>query len=156
MSRLYEEKHFVPVAQSTDINGGMTGDSILMKNYDHATFLVYFGADLSGDAVLTISSGATDAAETTAMTFAYRYGSAATGSATSDTLSDETTSAALTCTGTTYVSRLLICEVDANAMTDGHDWLTLSLSSAASAGYCYVIAILNKNYKGSAAETALS
>lgn len=156
MGRLYEEKTFVPMLISADINAGTDTDSILVKDHDHATFVFMFGADLSGDAILTINSGATDGAKTTALTFPYRYGSAATGSATSDVLTDEATSAALTLTGATYLSRILVCEVDIQNLTDGHDWITINVSNAASAGTLTVVGILNRNYKSSRSVTVLS
>jgi len=156
--RFSENKKIVPVLLSTDINAGVDCDSINMKSYHHAAFVVLFGADLSGDAVLTLYSGATDGEKTSALTFSYRYGGAAVGSANCDVLSDEATSEALTCTGTTFVSRMLIIEIDASSMdtANNEEWLTLSISDAAAAGYCYVVAFLDPRYASSAGNSALT
>ena len=153
--KLSEKYKFVPLLISADINAGIDLDSINMKGFHHATIVLLFGADLAGDAILTINSGASDGTKTTAETFSYRYGSAATKSATADTLTDRATSAALTLTGTTFVSRMLICEINADAMTEGQPFLTGSLSAAASAGTCNAFAILDPRYPSNAIPSAI-
>ncbi len=156
MSRLYQEKKIVPIFASADINAGADCDSIDMKNFHHITLLCQFGPSLSGDAVLTLYEGATDGAKTAAVTFVYTYGGAAVGSANADVLATESTSAALTATGTTFVSRLLVIELDAASMTDGYDWLTLNISAAASAGELTVVAILDPRYADMSLDSALT
>lgn len=153
--RLFEEKKIVPVLLGTDVNGGYDCDSIDMKNYSHAAFIVLFGAGLSGDCIATLNSGVTNAAKTTAMTFAYTYTSGAVGAASNDILATPSTSAALTCTGITFVSRMLVIEVDAMSMTDGHRFLTLSFNSDASAGIVYVVAVLTPKYPADGGYSAL-
>jgi len=154
--RLCEDKKLVPIFNSADIVSGADSDSICVKGAKHVALLVMFGPSLSGDPILTLYEGATDGAKTAALTFAYRYGGAATGSASSDVLSTEATSAALECTGTTFVSRLLVIELDMASMTDGYDWLTLQVGSEASAGELTVIAVLDPAYKSPALDTVLS
>lgn len=154
--RVADDKKFVPVLASADINAGADCDSINMKNVRHAAFHVIFGPTLAGDAILTLYEGATDGAKTTAKTFAYRYGGAAIGSASADVYSTESTSAALTATGATFVSRHLIIELDAEKMTDGYDWLTLNISAAASAGECTVLAELEPTYKSASGDSFLT
>jgi hypothetical protein len=154
--RLCETKKLVPIFDSADINAGADSDSICVKGAEHVTLLCMFGPSLSGNAVLTLYEGASDGAKTSAVTFAYRYGGAATGSASSDVLSTEATSAALTCTGTTFVSRLLVIEVDCASLTDGYDWLTLQVGSEASAGELTVVAVLDSKYQSPALDTVLS
>ena len=154
--RLYEEKAIVPIISSDDIVSGATGDSILCKNVSHVAFVCVFGPSLSGNPIITIYEGATDGATTTAITFAYTYGGAATGSASSDDMATPSTSAALTCTGTTFVSRVLICEFDCESFTDGYDWLTFTVDSSASAGEMTVVAICEPKYKSPADWTMLS
>ena len=143
--RLAEEKKVIPVMNTADYNSGVTADSINMVNYHRCTFLMTFGA-ITGDAVLTINSGATDAATTSPLTFNYGLGSADIGTYTSatvaaDILGANTTSAALTLTAATYNSRLLICEVDASDMDLANDeeWLTPDISNVASAGICHIV-----------------
>jgi len=150
-----ERYKFVPLLISADINAGIDFDSIDMKNCHHAAIVMIFGADLSGDAILTINSGDTDGTKTTAETFGYRYGSAATKSATADTLTDRATSAALTVTGATFLSRMLVCEISASALTEGQNFLTAALSNAASAGTCNAFAILDTRYPGETIPSAI-
>lgn len=147
--RLCEEFKIIPVLAQSDINAGATCESINVKNCSHVTFLVTFNEALAGDAVLKIREGATDGATTADVTFAYRYGGAATKSASADVLTTEATSAALTCTGTTYVSRLLVIEFDCADMTDGYNWLTPNLDSAASAGGVSIVAVCYPKYQSS-------
>jgi hypothetical protein len=147
----------VPVMASDDINAGVDADSINMKNYHRATFIMTFGT-LSGDAVLTVNSGATDGAKTSALTFNYALGSAAIGSALCDVLAAGTAAATLTLTAATYTDKMLIVEVEAAAMdlANEEEWLTLSLSDAAASGTCDVVAILEPRYTGNCSGTALA
>ena len=154
--RLCEDKKLVPLISSADIVSGLDSESICVKGAKHVALLCMFGPSLSGDPVLTLYEGATDGAKTAIVTFAYRYGGAATASASADVLSTEATSAALECTGTTFVSRLLVIELDIASMTDGYDWLTLQVGSQASAGELTVVAVLDPAYKSPALDTVLS
>lgn len=156
MARFFQEKAITPILSSADIVSGHDCDSILVAKATHVALMCMFGPSLSNNAVLTLYSGATDGTKTTAVTFAYTYGGAATGSASSDVLSTPATSAALTCTGTTFVSRLLLIEFDMENITDGHDWLTLEVSSDASNGELTVVAIADYNYGTPEEATLLS
>jgi len=152
---LSQDLKIVPILVSLDINAGVDCDSVDMQGMKSVSFLFTFGSDLSGDAILTINSGTTHGAKTTAMTFNYRYGGAAIGSALADVLSDIASSAALTLTGTTFVSRGLICEVNVDQITDGHRYITPSLSSAASAGAVHAWALLDPMYKDPGADSVI-
>lgn len=147
----------VPVMASDDISAGVDADSINMKNFHRATFIMTFGT-LSGNAVLTVNSGATDGEKTSALTFNYALGSAAIGAASCDVLAAGTAAATLTLTDTTYTDKMLIVEVEAAAMdlANEEEWLTLSLSNAASSGTCDVVAILEPRYTGNCSGTALA
>ena len=152
-----ERYKVVPVMGSDDINAGVDADSINMKNFHKATFIMLFGT-LNGDAVLTVNSGATDGAKTSALTFHYALGGAALGAANCDVLAADATSAALTLTAATYTDKMLIVEVDASDMDTANEeeWLTLSLSNAANSGACDVVAILEPRYTGNLSESALA
>ncbi len=147
----------VPVMASDDINAGVDADSINMKNFHRATFIMTFGT-LSGNAVLTVNSGATDGEKTSALTFNYALGSAAIGAASCDVLAAGTAAATLTLTAATYTDKMLIVEVEAAAMdlANEEEWLTLSLSDAAASGSCDVVAILEPRYTGNCSGTALA
>ena len=157
-----EKYKVVPVASDMDVNGSATNpcDSINMKNYHHATFLINFqtlgGADLN----CIVYSGATDAALTSALTFSYAFmGAAATGTG-ADVLAATATSADLTIAHATYDNYMLVVEVDASDMdiANGEEWLTLSFpdSAAGSTGNLSAVAILEPRYTGNRSVTALS
>ena len=154
--RLSSDYKIVPVLAQDDINAGATCESINCKNLQHVTLLITFSEALAGDAILKVREGATDGATTADLTFAYRYGGAATKSASADVLSTEATSAALTMTGTTFVSRLLIVEIDMDQMTDGYSWLTPNINSDASDGACSIVAVCYPKYASMALDTVLT
>lgn len=161
--RFPEYYHVAPVLALDTIGSGGDADSINMKNYHRATFVITFGT-LSGDAVLTVNSGATDGAKTSALTFEYALGGAAIGTATAgsttscDVLAASTSAATLTLTDSTYTDKMLIVEVDATKMdmANGEEWLTLSLSNAGTSGTADAIVILEPRYTGNRSETALA
>ena len=93
---------------------------------------------------MAINSGASAGTKTTAETFNYRATSTDLKNAGGDTLGSEGTSAALTLAAATYEDRMLVVEMDADEFTDGQQWITPSLSSAASEEFAAIIAILSK------------
>jgi hypothetical protein len=155
--KLAEEKKFVPVLYTADYGAGVDFDSINMKNFIRCTFVIGFGA-IAGNAVLTINSGATNGAKTSALTFHYAFGSAARGSASCDVLATTATSAALTLTGTAYDNFMLIAEVDGADMDvdNEEEWLTAAISSAGTSGIAFAFAILEPRYTGAQSGTALA
>ena len=154
--RLTERMHFVPVFESESISSGVTGKSINMKNYHHAVFILAFLSDLVSDAVLTINSGASDTIQTTAETFYYRVSPQDFGVAESDILSAEQSSTSLTLTEADYEDRIIVCEIDADAITDGQEWLTLALDGGASAGSVTCVALLEPRYASKTFKTAIA
>jgi hypothetical protein len=145
MTSLIDRVQFVPTLYSADYGAGVDFDSINMKNNHSATFIIGFAA-IAGDAVLTVNSGATNAALTTAETFRYAFGSAARGVANCDVLAATSTSAALTLTGTAYDNFMLIVEIEASEMTEGQPWLTANISSAGTSGIVMAHTILKPRY----------
>jgi hypothetical protein len=141
--RLAEQTKIVHVLEAEDHAAGVDGDSVSLENYSHVTFIFSLGS-LTGDAILKIQSGATAGTKTTEETFNYRFSTAALKAATGDLLVAEETSAALTITGTVYDDFLLVVEMDADEFTDGQQWITPSISSAASAMFASCVAILSK------------
>ena len=125
-----------------DHQAGAVGDSVLMESYRTISFLIQF-ATLTGDAVLSIYSGATDGTKTTQETFNYRLADQVQGNTAADGYGNWTTSSALTLTAATYQNKLLIVEVDAQALTDGQPWVTLDFSAAADALNASVVAVLH-------------
>ena len=154
--KLAENLKVVPVLALDTIGSGGDANSINMARYHHCTFVMTCGT-LSGDGVLTINSGATDGAKTSALTFNYAVGGAAIGSADCDVLAADTAVATLTMVAATYTDKMILFEVDASAMDLANDenWLTLSLSNAGTSGAMDVVAILEPRYSSDRSVSAL-
>jgi len=140
--RLSEEYGIVNVFKPADNQDGVTGDSINTKYCDHVTYLLSCGA-LTGDAVLTVKSGASDGTETTAETFYYRLAGADQAATGADVYAAETSATTLTLTAATYDNKILIIEVPVDKLTEGQPFLTLALSDAASVHTSSCVAILS-------------
>jgi|APSaa5957512622_1039677.scaffolds.fasta_scaffold00642_12 hypothetical protein len=152
----------VPIASDMDVSASATNpcDSINMKNYHHATFLVNLQT-LGGAALYCeVYSGATDGALTSALTFHYAFMGAAALAANADVLAADATSAALVIAHATYDNYMLVVEVDASDMdvANGENWLTLSFPDTATGatGNLSAVAILEPRYTGNRSLTALT
>jgi len=158
--RLAELMKIVPVLSDGDLNAGATldTDSINMKNYHRATFIVGL-QDLGGaSATLEVYSGATDGACTSALTFHYAFGGAAQGAADCDVLAADATANTLTLTHGTYDNYMLIVEVDAVDMdvANAEEWLTMRFTDPGGAtGNVQVHALLEPRYTGNRSASAL-
>jgi hypothetical protein len=153
--RLSETCALVPIVKPADNEAGATGESIFMSKLYRVSYLLTFGS-ITGDAVLTVKSGATDGVQTTSETFRYRLGTAAQGSAGADVFGAWASSSSLTLTAATFQNKLLECELDTRAITDGQPWLTLALSAAASVLFVSVVAVAEARIVGANVPTVLS
>lgn len=151
---LCEQFKVIGCGYTADYNNGYTAESINTEGLHSIMYILSFGA-VTGNAVLTVKSGATDGVQTTAETFYYRYGGAAQGSASSDVYSDVATSSGLTLTGTTYGTRTAIVEIDCSALTAGQPWVTLALSNAADSGILHGFAVCRPRYASNDIATAI-
>lgn len=130
-------------------------DSVNMKNYSHATFIFAFGA-ITGDSILTINSGATDGTKTTAETFRYRLAGAAGKAAGADVYGAEASSAALTLTAATYQNKILVCEIQADEITDDQPFVTGSIDATANPMLVSCVILLRgPRYRGNAMPVAI-
>jgi hypothetical protein len=161
--KLAEMYKIVPIASDMDVTDTATNpcDSINMKGYHHATFLVNF-QDLGVAALYcTAWSGAADGDQTSALTFKYAFMSAAALATGADVLTAEAESGAgLVIAHATYDNYMLVIEVDASAMdiANGEEWLTLTFPDTATnaTGNLSVVAILEPRYTGNLSLTALA
>jgi len=163
---LSENYKIVPVyGDYTDLSGSAVGDSINMKDYHSATFIFEFGTLDTASAVLYVYSGATAAAETSALTFNYAFGGAAIGTAVAgstascDVLAAWGSSAALTITHDAYDDKMLVVEIDASAMdiANSEEWLTVKIADPGTAvGRVNGIAILKPRYAENRIGTCLA
>jgi len=156
MVRVSEQKNIVPLVEPQDHqSAGIDGDSFHAGRIHSFAILIQFG-QLTGDAVLTVNSGATAGTKTTAETFTYRLADAAIRSATADTYGAFTSSASLTLTAATYQDKLLIVEMDSDQLTTDQPWVTINLSSAASALFVSAVAVCQARFEANIPLTLIS
>ena len=158
---LVENYHIVPVLSDQDLTGAspMSGDSINMEGFHSCCFIVNCQDLDVADCTVTITSGATDAARTSNLTFNYAWASAAAAGANCDVLTAWTSAAAVALTFGTYDNYMLIIEIEAAAMdlANNEEWLTFVLTDAGGAtGNVSVIAVLTPRYKSNVHVTALT
>lgn len=163
MGKFIENFKLVPCGVDIDFNTAASNlsDSINMKNYHRATFLIQLADIGTASPILIVYSGATDAACTSALKFRYAFGSAAAGSANCDVLTDwtECDTTGLTLTHGTYDNYLLVVEVETAKMdvANGEEWLTLDFTDPGGAtGQAIVIAVLEPRYTCNQSATALA
>jgi hypothetical protein len=140
---------FVPICNITTTSGGVDSDAVNMTNAHRLTVVLLFGA-CTGTTVMTLYSGATAGAKTSALNFKHALGSAAIGSNTSDVLGTESTSALLSIDASTYQNKMLLLEVDTaqfdmNA-TIPEPWFCIEFAAGASAGVVHAVAIVEPRY----------
>lgn len=150
-----DELGIINVFKPADNQDGVDGDSINTAYCSSVMFLLSCGA-LTGDAVLTVNSGASDGTKTTAETFTYRLAGADQAATGADVYAARATSAGLTLTAGTYDNRVLIIEIDPASLTAGQPYLTLALSNAASVHTSSCIAITKPRYTGATATSVIA
>jgi hypothetical protein len=163
---MFAEKYkIVPVAKEIDLSGTVYTDSINMKDVLHVTYCFILNTLSGASSVLTVNSGVSDAACTSAMYFNYAFGGAALGTATAgsatscDVLAAWTNAATLTLTYGTYSDFMLVVDVDPAEMdtANDEDWLTCKFTTTSSVvGTVSGFAICEYRYPGNASETVLA
>lgn len=162
---LTENYKIVPCGIDVDFHSATDNvcDSINMKNFHKATYLIQLVDIGTASPLLLAYSGTSDAARTSALPFKYAFASATTGSASCDVLGDwtECEATGLTLTHGTYDNYLLVVEINASAMdiANGEEWLTLDFQDTADAGatgQAIVIAVLEPRYKTGESPTCLT
>jgi hypothetical protein len=160
--RFPEMYKVVTVGSDLDLNSAaaVDCDSINMKNFHRATFLVNLQTLAGASADLKVYSGATDGAKTSALTFKYAFGGAAQGTADCDVLAAETSAAVIELTHGTYDNYMLVVEVDAVDMDrdNSENWLTMTFedTDTGATGNVSVFAILEPRYTGNRSASALA
>lgn len=138
---------FVPLAANYNTIT-VNEESIDMALYGHATFIFLFSADCTASAgVITMDAGLTNAAGDAAVTFTYRYSSAAVLTAGADVLGTAATAATITLAQGDIVNRMLIIEVDADDMWISnvqYRYLTVAYDDAGTAGIFSCVAVLSE------------
>jgi len=162
---LAENYKIVPIFQDGNLTTTITGDSIDMREYHSATYIFTFGTLTTAASVLTINSGATNAAISSPLYFNYAFGGAAIGTATAgsatscDVLAAWTNANTLSITNGTYDNFMLVVELEATVMdiANGEYFLTPRFTDPGTAeGTVDCIAILQPRYKENRIATCLA
>src|SRR5690606_17891631 len=129
MKSLSQYVHFVkgldPVADA--FNGTVSSDIVNMKDYSHATFVVYKGVGATGTSTITVEAcDDTSGSNTTAIPF--RYKAITSG----DTEGSLTTATAAGFTTTAGSSQIYVIEVAAEELGDtGYGYVRLTATEVA-------------------------
>lgn len=163
---MFSEKFkIVPVAKEIDLSSTVYTDSIYMKDVLKVTYVFILNTLGGASSVLTVNSGATDAACTSAMRFLYAFGGAALGTATAgsatscDVLAAKTSASTLTLTYGSYGDFMLVVEVDPADMdtANDEDWLTCKFTTTSSVtGTVSGFAICEYRAPGASSDTVLA
>jgi len=153
-----ENMKIVPVMNSANVSTGLDCDSINMAGFHKATFVFTFGA-VTTDITITPKSGTSEGTKTNAVVTKYAAGGAVIGTAVAasaascDVLAawgDSTTTISLTAAS----NKLLVVEISAASITDGDNWLTITVAAGTS-GICHCVAILEPRYASNRSATCL-
>lgn len=146
--RFSERFKIVPCCESGDkTTAGIDSQSINAGKVHELCYMLNFGAVTSDD-TLSVYVGAATATKTTAIAFSYRLAAADTKSALSDTLGAFTAvpSTGLVLTAATYDHKLLIVEIDSQAIADATPWVTLEIAGSATAQNISIVAIAEPRF----------
>lgn len=146
--RFSERYKIIPLTESADVTtAGVDSQSINAGKVHDLCFLLNFGSIASDDA-LKVYVGAATATKTTAIAFKYRLAAADTKSALSDTLGafTDVASSGLTLTAATFDHKLLVVEIDAQAISDDKPWVTLEIAGSATTQNISIVAIATPRF----------
>jgi hypothetical protein len=130
MGRLTDEYGIVPLWQPVDLAAGGDSETFSFANASQADIILLTGV-LTAPGALSVFSGATAGAKTTALPFTYRLSGADYKAAAADQFGTDTaeTDGILTLSATANDVRTVVIHLDAADLPDGHIWVTLALAS---------------------------
>lgn len=150
--RFSERFKISALTESADVTtNGVDSYSVNMGKLHEGCWLVNFGAITANDALL-VYTGASQGTKTTAIAFKYRLAAADTKSASSDTFGAFTDVAAtgLTLTAATFDHKLVIVEIDAQAIDDSKPYVTLEIAGSATTQNVSIVFIGSPRYSSNA------
>lgn len=148
-----QENLIIPLTSGmVSLTAGVELDSINMKGYDRATFLLQFdtalGTSDSHNPILTMETASSDSGDSADATFQYRVNSATTITTSADVWGSITAASTLTLTATTYAGLSLLLELNADdlpAASKTYEWVTVDISAeSCSVGKVDAVAILSR------------
>lgn len=141
--RFSERYKIIPLTEAGDVTtAGVDSKSINVGLMHEVCFLLNFGIVTADDA-LKVFVGAATATKTTAIAFKYRLAAADTKAALSDTFGafTDVAAAGVTLAAATFDHRLVIVEIDSQAIADATPWVTLEIAGSATAQNVSIVAI---------------
>ena len=153
-----ENKKIVPVMNSANISTSADTDSINMSGFHKATYIFTCGA-VTTNITFTPKSGESEGTKTTAVPSQYAVSGAIIGTAVAASSASCDVLSAWTASATTHVTTgnsnlMYVLEFDASDMTDGEEWLTITLTTA-TGGIVHCVAILEPRYSNNRSGTCL-
>jgi len=126
-----EQCHVAAGLYPIAVSGLTTMDAVNMEGYSHLTAIIKTGA-ANGAAITVTAYEATDAAAGSADLIAFNYYLETTAS--TDVLGARTlnSTTALAFTNDTVANQMAVIEIDASQLSDGHNWVNLTLSGGVS------------------------
>ena len=146
--RFSERYKILPLTESANVgSSGVDSQAVHMGKLHLCCFLLNFGAIVADDVLKVFVSAAT-ATKTTAVAFKYRLASADTLVALSDTLGalTDVASSGLTLTAATFDHKLVVVEIDSQAVPDATPWVVLEIAGSGTTQNVSITAIAAPRY----------
>ena len=149
-----EMGHIVNILPPVDITGGVTGDVFSMANHSHATIIVQVGVSAAAFTKIIVNE-CTDFAATGVTAIAYSVYKEET--AAGDTLGARTAVLAAGLTPSANDNIFYVIELDAAELSDGYNFVQLSLTNGVNSVIASAVAILSgARYAGTESSTAIA
>jgi hypothetical protein len=149
-----EMGHIVNLIPPIDITGGKTGDIFSMANYSHATIIVQIGVSAAAFTKILLNE-CSDFAGSGAAAIPFSVYKAET--ALSDTLGARVDTAATGVTPSANDNIFYVIELDAAALSEGMQFVQLSLTNGTNSVIASAIAILSgSRYAGDQSPTVIA
>ncbi len=151
-----EQGHVAVGSYPISANGLTTLDAINMEGYGHLSAIITTGAT-NGAALVVTAYNSTDAAAGGAAVIPFNYYLETTAS--TDVLGARTlnSTTALTFTNDSISNQMAVIELDASELTDGKNWVNLTLNGAATTTPISVVYVLSgARYAGPESPTVIA
>lgn len=136
---LAERGHIVNILPPIDINGGATGDVFTMQDYRHATIIIQIGVSAGAPTKIIVNECTNAAADNATAIAHYIYKEE---TAAGDTLGARTAVLAAGTTPSANDTIFYVIELDTETLSNGYEWVQLSVTNAAQSVIASAVAIL--------------
>ena len=151
-----EEGHVAIGLYPISANGLSTLDAINMEGYSHLSAIIVTGAANGADLVVTAYEATNNAAGSAAV-IPFRYYQETTASTDILGAAVLNSTTALTFGNSAVANQMAVVEIDASDLSDGFNWVNLTLNAAATTTpTCVVYVLPGSRYAGPESPTVLS